>query len=131
MEFREVEARPLVDVDLADWGPADWRCAVENVIAKNEIAGSIVRVKYKATLDIRKTIDDGEIKRALLDAGAVKVHGPIVETIHTASERTNTVTEEDDMQTAWQQFLVLQGVDGPRATRLTEKVLKAMEVVNA
>ena len=131
MEFQEVETRPLVDVDLAEWGGADWRGAVENVIAMNEVAGSIVRVKYKATLDIRKTIDDAAIKRALLAAGAVKVHGPIVETIHTVTERTNVVTEEADMQTALQQYLVLQGVEGPRATRLTEKVLKAMEVVNA
>lgn len=130
MEFQEVETRPLVDIDLADWGPADWQDAVKRAIDGNEIDGSIVRVKYKATLEVRKTIDDAAIKRALLAAGAVKVHGPIVETIHTITEHVNVVTEEADMHEAWKAWAVLQGVEDARFHRLDEKVKKAMEVVN-
>lgn len=130
MEFQEVETRPLVDIDLADWGPADWQDAVKRAIDGNEIDGSIVRVKYKATLEVRKTIDDAAIKRALLAAGAVKVHGPIVETIHTVTEHVNVVTEEADMHEAWKAWAVLQGVEEARFARLDEKVKKAMEVVN-
>lgn len=126
MEWVSSSPRSMVDVEIAH--PEDWQYTLAFT---PEMEGAIVRVRYSATPEQRKTIDDAAIKRALLAAGAVKVHGPIVETIHTVTERTSVVTEEADMQTALQQYLVLQGVEGPRAARLTEKVRKAMEVVNA
>lgn len=130
MEFQEVETRPLVDIELQDVDKhRDYDAFRANL--GETVKDAIVRVRYSATPEQRKTIDDAAIKRELLAAGAVKVHGPIVETIHTITERTNVVTEEADMQTALQQYLVLQGLEEARLDRLTEKVRKSMEVVNA
>lgn len=146
MEFQEIETRRLVDIEIdpADIGigldVGEWMVALTKSarrddgtltdIARTDVTDAIVRVRYSATPEQRKTIDDAAIKRALLAAGAVKVHGPIVETIHTITEHVNVVTEEADMHEAWKAWAVLQGVEEARFARLDEKVKKAMEVVN-
>jgi len=95
-----------------------------------DCTGAVVRVRYTATPEVARTVDHNAIRRAILAAGAAKVHGPFATIVHTVTDAGDGLTEETDVLTGWKQWATLQGLDGPQRERLDVKVHDCLEVLS-
>ncbi len=118
------EPQPFVDIDLEN--PADGEgglCQYPEIM----IMDAIVRVTYTATPEVAKTVDHTAIRRALMAAGAVKVHGPFAKITHTVTDSADGITEDTDVQTGWHSWADLRGLSGAQRARLDQKVGESLE----
>ena len=127
IEWRSSSPRPFIDIELQEIEMyKDYGQLAINVA--DTVKGAVVRVKYTATPEVARTVDHNAIRRALYAAGAVKVHGPIANIVHTVTEESEAVTEDTDMMTGWNEWANLQGLSGPQRERLDDKVQECLEV---
>ncbi|MBN1837886.1 MAG: exonuclease SbcCD subunit D [Spirochaetales bacterium] len=127
VQWRSSEPRPFVDIDLG--ADIDQGCDELIMARVLDVSGAVVRVTYTATPEVARTVDHAAIRRALLAAGAAKIHGPFAKITHTVTEASEDLTEDTDMLTGWNQWAALQGIDGPRFDRLDATVREALEVL--
>lgn len=120
-EWISSSPRPFIDIDLTDRMDEyfNWEAQVKD---------AVVRVRYTATPEQARTVDNGAIRRALYAAGAVKVHGPFANIVHSVTEQSDALTEDTDVLTSWHEYATLQGLDGPQRERLDRKVAECLEV---
>lgn len=130
--------RPFVDIDLTvvieRGGLDEWAAGLDltNMLANDLTAGcrgAVVRVSYTVTPEQARTVDHGAIRRTLYAAGASKVHGPVATLLRSVTDNSYRVTEETSILDGWQEYALLQGIDGPQLARLTKKVCDALEMV--
>jgi DNA repair exonuclease SbcCD nuclease subunit len=99
LQFVPVVSRPFVTIDcsgvaLSTAGPRVDLCLFDE---DEDVAGAVVRVRYTATEEQARRIDQGDIRRTLYDAGAHKVHS-IQATIE-REDRARVAGVDEDLDT--------------------------------
>ncbi len=127
-EWRSSSPRPLIDVEIKD--PTNWQASLPGSEEEGRVIhGAIVRIKYSATPEIHKTVDQDAIRRAFYADGAKKVYGPVVTVIREANNGAGSdLTEEVGALEAWRQFAALQEIKGKDLDRLEALLREALEV---
>ncbi len=125
--FVPIPSRPFVTFDL-DAGVADDFAALTGYVNDgNRMVGEpIVRVRYTATEEQARRIDQHAIRQALLDAGAshVTIEPEIVrEDRARVHIDTDTLTELDALGL----WLDTQGVNGERGALMVERTQRYLE----
>lgn len=130
VQWRSSNPRPFLDMEVED--PSEWgKSLPDRLYGTGATEGAIVRVTYTATPEEARTVDHAAIRRALLSAGAAKVHGPFAKIERTVTAQSAEVTEETDVLTGWMEWADLQGLGGPQRERLDRKVGESLEVTHA
>lgn len=123
--FVPVESRPLVTLDY-DWTTAADREPVAEDLQTEKVADAIVRVKYSAHRDQR--IDNAEIRRQLLDAGAhmVKI---VPDIVRADRVRVEGVDEQLGTMDALDLYLRANAIDPELAAAMRAKTTEYLASV--
>lgn len=127
--FVPVESRPFVTLDYdLTIDPEAWGAITLNaMVADADVTDAVVRVRYRATDEQARRIDQGEIRRALFDAGAHNVWQIHCDPIRENRARAEHVTEDIaplEAVKAWADANDLSGEQHQQLADLTTELLQ-------
>ncbi len=95
------------------------------------LEGAIVRIRYKASAEQHRRVDQAALRRLILDAGAAKVHGILPDVVREDRARVAGLDEQVDGEQALDAWLAAQDVDRALASRMRVRHARYLEEARA
>jgi len=120
LRFEPIRGPRFLTIDL------DGQMLADGVVDFNDVDGAIVRVRYVASREQARRVDQHAIRQALLDAGAVHVTVQ-PEIVREQVARVEGMTEDIDAAKALGLWLSAQGIEEQRAEVLSSRARDYLE----
>lgn len=130
LQFVQIPDRKFLNLAAAPGGPVGGLSLGGALDHPEVVAGALVRVSYKCTEEEAKLVDEAEVRRLLIAAGAAKVF--IKATVErTSRARVADVAEGIDESAAFEMWLATQSVPDGDLQALRDLHAGYMEAAHA